>query len=290
MEEADGAAEGRKAPVRIPGTHPTRLCHERHRPHPSRHAADGAGLLPMLFALLASGQQRRQLLAAKHALADKGALRQAIRQTEIRGRQQPNRPRRPVRHLSQRLRPPERGARSAPYAGDRGAEAEWKALSVERKRLWDEWRAEFGETPRRQRTDQGSSSGSGDSRAPSAPRPKDHFSDPAEQRPCPSNPKTCGTGQNSSASTRQFAGQGGIHAGGEPGYSAIESRLEKAPQRGGTTGGRKLQAQAAQGSVALVPRHRGLDRLPEHSSWRPGRQPPGFRQKNGLLRKDRCRW
>jgi hypothetical protein len=62
---------------------------------------------------------------------------------------------------------------------------EWQALSIERKRLWQQWEAEFGQRPR-QRTDQGSS-GRSDSRAPSpAPRrAKDQFPD-ARRKSSPS--------------------------------------------------------------------------------------------------------
>jgi hypothetical protein len=59
------------------------------------------------------------------------------------------------------------------------------------------------------------------------------------------------TGQKPRAQTRRFAGYGGIHAGGGPRPGTIESRLEEAPQRSGTSGGRELQAAAAKGSVAL---------------------------------------
>ena len=56
----------------------------------------GKGLLPMLFTLLVSGEQRRQLIAAKHALATKGAFQQTVRQPAGTGREDQNRPRRPA--------------------------------------------------------------------------------------------------------------------------------------------------------------------------------------------------
>ena len=64
----------------------------------------------------------------------------------------------------------------------------WKTLSTERKRLWDEWHAEFGEVIRRGRTDQGSQSGNGRAPSPAPPLPPvtrrevaahDHFGIPA---------------------------------------------------------------------------------------------------------------
>jgi hypothetical protein len=60
---------------------------------------------------------------------------------------------------------------------------DWRALSIDRKKWWEEWQAEFGETRQRQRSTQGSSSsGSGGGRAPSPalPRARDHFADLAK--------------------------------------------------------------------------------------------------------------
>jgi hypothetical protein len=47
-------------------------------------------------------------------------------------------------------------ARPAPQREITAQKFEWQALSIERKRLWQQWEAEFGQRPR-QRTDQGSS-------------------------------------------------------------------------------------------------------------------------------------
>jgi hypothetical protein len=55
-----------------------------------------------------------------------------------------------------------------------------QALSIERKRLWQQWEAEFGQRPRQ--TAGTGSGGQGDSQAPSpAPRrPRQYFADTAE--------------------------------------------------------------------------------------------------------------
>jgi hypothetical protein len=71
---------------------------------------------------------------------------------------------------------------------------DWKALSIDRKKWWEEWQAEFGETRQRQRSTQGSSSsGSGGGRAPSPalPCPGPEIISPiSRNRPCPAGPTT----------------------------------------------------------------------------------------------------
>ena len=147
----------------------------------------GKGFLPMLFSLLVSGQARRELLLAKQGLAQKALSEKQFGSRKVRA------------DRIRLIRDAQLATLSKAYdiqkedLDRRHAQEiekqklDWKALSIERKKLWDEWRAEFGETQRRQRTDQGSSSGSGDSRArsPAPPRARDHFSDPATRTPVP---------------------------------------------------------------------------------------------------------
>lgn len=54
---------------------------------------------------------------------------------------------------------------------------EWKALSIERKRLWAQWEAEFG--PRQTQRQAQGSSGQSDTQAPSPARPRQTFADKA---------------------------------------------------------------------------------------------------------------
>ena len=60
---------------------------------------------------------------------------------------------------------------------------DWKALSIERKRLWDQWQAEFEDADRKRRAGQGSQGGDGRARSPAPPRPKDHFPDMPKMAP-----------------------------------------------------------------------------------------------------------
>lgn len=129
----------------------------------------GKGLLPMLFTLLVSGRQRRQLLAAKHGLATKALSDQQFGKRHARAGK------------IKIVRDAQLEALSRAYdlqkqALDRRHEqeiaaqkAEWNALSVERKRLWTQWEQEFGQRPRQTQESSGKSSG-GDRQAPARPR------------------------------------------------------------------------------------------------------------------------
>ena len=140
----------------------------------------GKGLLPMLFTLLVSGEQRRQLLAAKHAWPQgrSPTSNSASRHTRagkikiVRDAQ--------LEALS-RAYDIQKQALDQRQAQEVAAQkAEWSALSVERKRLWKEWEQEFG--PRQtQRQGQGSGSNSGDRQAPA--RPRRTFAETASQKP-----------------------------------------------------------------------------------------------------------
>src|SRR6202007_1957924 len=63
---------------------------------------------------------------------------------------------------------------------------EWRDLSTTRKKLWDEWREEFGVRDRRRRVGQGgrgSQDGAGAAQAPSPARPSDRFADAVKLAP-----------------------------------------------------------------------------------------------------------
>jgi Relaxase/Mobilisation nuclease domain len=140
----------------------------------------GKGLLPMLFALLVSGEQRRQLLAAKHglatrALSDKQFGKRHTRAEKIKIVRDAQ-----LEALS-RAYDLQKQALDQRHAQQIAAQkAEWSALSVERKRLWQEWEQEFG--PRQtQRQGQGSGSNSGDRQA--SARPRRTFAETASKKP-----------------------------------------------------------------------------------------------------------
>jgi len=172
----------------------------------------GKGLLPVLFTLLVSGQQRRNLLLLKQGLAKK-----ALSEKQFGGRK--------ARADKIKLvRDAQLAALSAAFdiqkqvltqRHDREIAAqktEWQALSIERKRLWAQWEAEFGQR-QTQRQGQGSGSGSGkgsgDRQAPARPRQsfadkvalkkkpaqaadspvKRKFEDKAAPKPAAENPK-----------------------------------------------------------------------------------------------------
>ncbi len=148
----------------------------------------GKGLLPVLFNLLVSGKARRELLLVKQGLASKALSEKHFGKRKVR---------------ADRIRLV-RDAQLAALSGaydiqkddlDRRHAREieeqklgWKTLSAERKRLWEEWHAEFGQTQGRQRTDRGSSDqgsgGNGRAPSPAPPRARDHFPD-APRKPSP---------------------------------------------------------------------------------------------------------
>jgi hypothetical protein len=128
----------------------------------------GKGLLPMLFTLLVSGQQRRQLLAAKHALATK-----ALSEKQFGKRQARAEKIKIVRDAQMealaRAFDIQKQALDLRHQQEIAAQKqEWSALSVERKRLWKEWEQEFGQRPRHSQGSSGRSSG--DAQTPARPR------------------------------------------------------------------------------------------------------------------------
>jgi len=140
----------------------------------------GKGLLPMLFALLVSGEQRRQLLAAKHGLATRALSDKQFGKRHTRAQKIKIVRDAQLEALS-RAYDIQKQALDQRQAQEVAAQkAEWSALSVERKRLWKEWEQEFG--PRQtQRQGQGSGSNSGDRQAPA--RPRRTFAETASQKP-----------------------------------------------------------------------------------------------------------
>ena len=140
----------------------------------------GKGLLPMLFTLLVSGEQRRQLIAAKHGLATRALSDKQFGKRHTRAQK------------IKIVRDAQLEALSRAYDLQKDAlnqrhqqeiatqKSEWQALSIERKRLWAQWETEFG--PRQtQRQGQGSGSSSGDRQAPA--RPRRTFGETACQKP-----------------------------------------------------------------------------------------------------------
>ena len=137
----------------------------------------GKGLLPVLFNLLVSGKARRELLLVKQGLAQKTLSEKQFGSRKLRaGRIRLVRDAQ-LATLSKAydLQKEHLDRRHAQEIEQQ--KAEWRGLSTERKKLWEEWYAEFGISRGRGRTDQGSGSqagsgSGGDTRGPSpAPRP-----------------------------------------------------------------------------------------------------------------------
>jgi hypothetical protein len=135
----------------------------------------GRGLLPVLFNLLVSGKARRELLLIKQGLTRKALSEKQFGSRKVRA------------DRIRLIRDAQLEALSHAYDIQKQAldmrhereiaaqKHEWQALSIERKRLWQQWEAEFGPRVRR-RQSQGSSSGdSGDTRAPAPRRPNQQF-------------------------------------------------------------------------------------------------------------------
>ena len=176
MEEADGAvkAEKRRFEYRertLFGflSNAIRLL----RPGMQR---SGRGLLPVLFNLLVSGNARRELILVKQGLAQKALSEKHFGKRKARA----------VR--IRLIRDAQLEALSHAYDIQKQAldlrhqreaavqKQEWQALSIERKRLWAQWEAEFGPRPR-QRQSQGSGSGDSRRQSPAPRRPKQQFVD-----------------------------------------------------------------------------------------------------------------
>jgi hypothetical protein len=133
----------------------------------------GKGLLPMLFNLLVSGNARREIMKARHALSVRALSNKqfgkrkaradrvkALRDTQLKG-------------LSVAF-DIQKAALDQRHEQDVAAQKQgWRELAKQRKELWDEWREEFAIKPRQtQRAGSG-----GDSRSQAPPRPKSQFVD-----------------------------------------------------------------------------------------------------------------
>ncbi len=135
----------------------------------------GKGLMPMLFNLLVSGKARREIMTARHALATRALSDRQFGKRKTRADRV-----KIIRDAQMQALAHaydiQKAALELRHAQEIAAQKqEWRALSADRKKLWDEWRQEFGVRQRAQRTGTGSQ-GSGDNgRAPI--RPKDHFPD-----------------------------------------------------------------------------------------------------------------
>jgi hypothetical protein len=130
----------------------------------------GKGLLPVLFSLLVSGEQRRILMRTKQELAKKALSEKQFGSRKVRA------------DKIRLVRDAQLAALSCAFDIQKQAltqrhtreiatqQAEWKALSIERKRLWDQWEKEFG-VKQRQTQRQGTGTGSGSA------RPRQSFAD-----------------------------------------------------------------------------------------------------------------
>lgn len=126
----------------------------------------GKGLLPMLFNLLVSAQARREIMTARHALATR-----ALSNKQFGNRK--SRADRVKAVLDAQMQGLSVAFDIQKAALDQRHEQEiaaqklgWRDLAAERKKLWDEWREEFGIRQRQQRTGTtgGGSRSSGDRR------------------------------------------------------------------------------------------------------------------------------
>jgi hypothetical protein len=130
----------------------------------------GKGLLPVLFALLVSGKQRRDLLLVKQELARKALSEKHFGKRKVRADRIRLIRDAQLEALSRAFDIQKQALEQRQEGEIATRKAEWNALSIERKRLWAQWEAEFG--PRQRQTQrQGSGSGSGShGSTPSRPR------------------------------------------------------------------------------------------------------------------------
>jgi hypothetical protein len=188
----------------------------------------GKGLLPMLFALLVSGKQRRELMLAKEALAKKALSEKQFGKRKVRADRVCLVRDAQLATLAKAF-DIQKQALDQRHAQEIATQkAEWQALSTERKRLWAQWEAEFG--PRQtQRQGQGSGSSSGDRQAPS--RPHRNFAETAAVK------KETRAGRREADQTK-IRGQGRAETRG------FSQALATAAKRRGTENGWELQATA----------------------------------------------
>jgi hypothetical protein len=137
----------------------------------------GKGFLPMLFNLLVSGNQRREIMTARQALA-----KRALSDKQFGSRKYRAGKIKIVRDAQtetlSRAYDIQKQALDLRHEQEIVAQKQaWRDLSAERKKQWDAWHAEFGTATRRQRTDQGSQGGDDRARSPAPLRPRSQFAD-----------------------------------------------------------------------------------------------------------------
>ena len=130
----------------------------------------GKGFLPMLFNLLVSGKQRRELLLVKQGLATKALSEKQFASRKVRADRIRLIREAQLEVLSHAFDIQKQALDQRHERETAVEKSEWQALSIERKRLWQEWEAEFGPRPRQRQTrGEGSGSRSGD-HTPARPR------------------------------------------------------------------------------------------------------------------------
>lgn len=222
----------------------------------------GKGLLPMLFNLLVSAKARREIMTARHALATRALSNKQFGNRKSRA----DRVKVVLDAQMQGLGVAfdiQKAALDQRHAQEiERQKQEWRDLSAERKKLWDEWREEFGvrQRERQQRTGTtgaGSRSG-GDQRRPPV-RPKNQFPDVgkkvpadfladggkiAKTQPKKTTEQFLGAGKPLRKASPKPANSGLTQEFPKPGQASPPSRvgLQKAPERRGTQGGRDIQA------------------------------------------------
>ena len=190
----------------------------------------GKGVLPMLFNLLVSGKARREIMTARQALAaralsDKQFGKRKHRAAKVKILRDAQ-----LETLA-RAYDIQKEALDLRHAQEVDRQKqEWRELAAERKKLWDEWKQEFGVRQRQRQTARSGSGGDSRSRTPAAPNLKDQF---------PDNQKTAGTGQVRDARTmpaqppprptEQFPGVGQPVRKAAPKPADLRVRSEFAP-------------------------------------------------------------
>ena len=135
----------------------------------------GKGLLPMLFNLLVSGNARREIMKARHALSVRALSNKqfgkrqaradrvkALRDTQLKG-------------LSVAF-DIQKAALDQRHEQEIAAQKQgWRDLAKQRKELWDQWREEFGVRQRQRETARAGSGGDSRGRTAAAPKLQNQF-------------------------------------------------------------------------------------------------------------------
>ena len=186
----------------------------------------GKGLLPMLFNLLVSGNARREIMKARHALSVRALSNKqfgkrqaradrvkALRDTQLKG-------------LSVAF-DIQKAALDQRHEQEIAAQKQgWRDLAKQRKELWDQWREEFGVRQRQRETARAGSGGDGRGRTAAAPKLQKQF---------PGVPKTARPDQlidagetakrNQPKATEKFLGAGKPVTRPKAARSATEGRI-----------------------------------------------------------------